>query len=138
MEAASSHRLGPIIQISINHVVSPRFSRCRLIVSCFKTLAELFHKPHTRELARWNYCIMVDPQDFLVRHWFQLCAHIITSRYKGVCLQFGQVGFSLCYWVAYYSTLIGCRQRCPKTDSSILRSAIIRHCTKAVYSSAMF
>ena len=41
-----------VVQISISHVVSPRFFRCTLIVSCFKPVTELFYKIDTRESAR--------------------------------------------------------------------------------------
>ena len=41
-----------LIQTPNNDVVTPRFSRCMLIVPCIQPLTELFYKFQTRESAR--------------------------------------------------------------------------------------
>ena len=52
------------ILISVNDVVTPRFSRCMLIVSRLQLLTELYYMPNIRESARGNYRMRIGLEDF--------------------------------------------------------------------------
>ena len=62
--------------IRTNDILTPRFSRCILIVFCFQPLTELFYILDTRESAQWNCGMILRLQDFPSWQWFYICVHI--------------------------------------------------------------
>ena len=56
--------------MTINYVVTPRFSRRLLIISHFQPLTEKVYILDIRKSARRDYCMMIILQDFDLSQWF--------------------------------------------------------------------
>ena len=72
-------------QITINDVVTSRFSWCILSVSRFQPLMELFYILDTRESTRSNYCMMICLHNIMLWYCSQTFAHISTGSHWVVC-----------------------------------------------------